>query len=115
MAFNRAQRAVLALGLLVVVAMASWVPYAATYRWKQQQLTVDAGYQTILTPPSGRICLQSVSEYTRFYVHRLDEERCQIAIDFKRLGLTVAAALLGMAALILLLGLLRPSAATPDG
>lgn len=106
MRLNRAQRAILALGMLGLVGLLLWVPYSATYKGSKS-LTADAGYQWVFSPPNANICRASIEEYADAkFDSDFNPGRCEVRLDLRRLGLTVAAAALGIGALVLILGLL---------
>lgn len=106
---TRLQRVLLALAMLGIVMMLMWVPYKATYEWRGSSwTTASAGYGWIFAPPSSRVCTFAIAEHLDSRLSRFDRDECQISLDTRQLLMTLAAAAIGTAALILLLGLLRP-------
>lgn len=107
MNLNRPQRVVLAVGSLIFAAMLIWVPYSATYKFKDSILTAEAGYETVLTPPGIDICKYSLELHANrtFNENSFSAELCQINIDGRRLGMTLAATMLALISTLIIIGL----------
>jgi hypothetical protein len=105
---SKKQQIVLAIALLGIVAMLLWVPYSATYKWQDSSwTTASAGYNWIFSEPSAKVCKLSIEQYVQgtFVQDRYDPTLCHIALDYRRIALTLTAATIGSAALLILLGL----------
>lgn len=90
--------------LLLLMAMLMIVPYSASYKLGQHHSVIaDAGYGMVFNRPNGEACVEAVSNHIGT-PRSLDKVRCMIYPDFKRLGLTLLAALAGGIAGFLLLG-----------
>lgn len=112
---NRNQRIVIGIGAIIIAAMLFWVPYKATYKFKDSQLTADAGYETVFTPPGADVCRYSLELYANASLNTFDPSRCQISIDGHRMTMTIAAAILALLALFITFGATRERASSQPG
>ena len=113
---TKKQQFVLALAMLGVVVMLLWVPYTATYKWEDSSwTTASAGYDWVFGEPNALICQLSIEQHlkVKFNPNRFDVTLCHIALDSRRLTMTLIAAGIGVSAVLLLLGIFGHRRAAP--
>lgn len=103
MRLTKLQRRVIVVWLIVLSLMLLVIPYTATYEDRQGKMYVDAGYSWVFQRPKYRACLLAVDRHMGRQVGH-SGANCHIWPDFKRLALTLLAAVSGGAATLGLLG-----------
>lgn len=103
------QRVVMALAMLSVVFMLLWVPYKASYKWRNSSWTnASAGYDWIFEPPNSKVCVNSIATHLDSRASRFDLDECHVSLDTRQLVITLAAVTIGSLAIMLLLSIIRP-------